>query len=126
MTNHLIYIWRLLVLTTLLVLLGIVVLPAVGAGFPLSQYLGMCGVFVLINLLAWFIMVRGGRKGDRDGTFILMAGLGVKFLLYLLYILLFWLVTKNLTKAFIITFFALYLIFTFFTAGSLLKLLKAK
>jgi len=57
---------------------------------------------------------------------ILLAGFTVKFLLYLLYILLFWLLTKNITKAFVLAFFALYLIFTYFTIRSLFKLLKTK
>ena len=71
-------------------------------------------------------MYSGIQKKDKEGMVFLLGGIGVKFLLYLLFILLFWIATKNLSKAFILTFFALYLIFTFFTAGHLLKLLKNK
>ena len=71
-------------------------------------------------------MYSGIQKKDKEGMVFLLGGIGVKFLLYLLFILLFWVATKNLSKAFILTFFALYLIFTFFTAGHLLKLLKNK
>jgi uncharacterized membrane protein len=71
-------------------------------------------------------MYAGIRKGNKEGTVYLLAGIGVKFLLYLLFILLSWVLTKNLSKAFIITFFALYLIFTFFTAAHLFKTLKNK
>jgi uncharacterized membrane protein YqjE len=56
----------------------------------------------------------------------MMGGIGGKFLLYLLFILLFWGLTKNISKPFIVTFFALYLIFTFFTTWHLLKSLKNK
>ena len=68
---------------------------------------------------------RGGKK-DKEGIIYVMGGIGLKFLLYLAYILVFWAVTKNLSKGFIITFFALYLVFTFFLAESLLKILKNK
>jgi uncharacterized membrane protein len=71
-------------------------------------------------------MTAGIKKHNKEGVVYLLAGIGVKFLLYLLFILLSWIVTKNLSKPFIITFFALYLFFTFFTAAHLLKLLKNK
>jgi len=66
------------------------------------------------------------KKNSKESVVYLLAGIGVKFLLYLLFILLFWITTKNLTKVFILTFFALYLFFTFFTATHLFKLLKNK
>jgi hypothetical protein len=53
-------------------------------------------------------------------------GISGKFLLYLLYILIYWLVAKIITKPFIISFFTLYLVFTFLLAGNILKLLKNK
>jgi len=71
-------------------------------------------------------MSAGINRKSKEGVVYLLAGIGVKFLLYLLFILLFWIATKNLTKAFILTFFALYLFFTFFTAAHLFKLLKNK
>jgi uncharacterized membrane protein len=72
------------------------------------------------------IMYTGINKNNKEGMVYLLGGIGVKFLLYLLVIMLFWIATKNLSKAFILTFFALYLIFTFFTVAHLLKLLKNK
>ena len=84
------------------------------------------GSVTFVNLLTYLVMHAGIQKNNKDGVVYLLGGIGVKFLLYLLFILLFWLATKNLSKAFIITFFALYLIFTFFTAGHLFKLLKNK
>jgi hypothetical protein len=72
------------------------------------------------------IMGRAVRKENQSGVVALLAGVGIKFLLYLLLILLIWLVTKNLNRAFIITFFALYLVFTFFLAIHLLRLLNTK
>ena len=71
-------------------------------------------------------MVRGIHQQNKEGIVYLMGGIGLKFLLYLGFILIVWGITKNLSKGFIITFFALYLVFTIFLAGNLLKILKNK
>ena len=126
MINQLRYTWQILVLSSIILILGILLIPRLGFELSLNHFIITLISVTAINLLAWFIMVRGTRKSTRDGAVILLAGMGVKFLLYLLYILVFWLVTKNLSKPFIITFFGLYLVFTFFLAGHLLKLLKNK
>jgi len=84
------------------------------------------GSVTLVNLLTFLVMHTGIQKNSKEGVVYMLGGIGVKFLLYLLFILLFWIATKNLSKPFIITFFALYLVFTFFTAGHLFKMLKNK
>jgi len=118
--------WQLLVLSSSLVLLGIILLSRIQADLTQSQYLLSLLSVTVINYVTYLIMHAGIRKGNKEGTVYLLAGIGVKFLLYLLFILLSWILTKNLSKAFIITFFALYLIFTFFTAAHLFKTLKNK
>lgn len=115
------YIWQLLALSLFLVLLGILAIPRLGIDLALNHYLITLISIAGINFLAWFVMARGMKKSSREGVVVLLAGIGIKFLLYLMYILVFWLVTKNLTKPFIIAFFALYLVFTFLLARNLLK-----
>lgn len=124
MTDRIRYIWQLLVLSISLFLLGILVIPHVNADLSHNRYYILLFAVTFINLIAYLVMIRGIRKGEREGTFILLAGIGLKFLLYLLMILVFWLVTKNLDKPFIIAFFALYLVFTILLAGHLYKALK--
>ena len=126
MINHFRFVWQLLVLASLLILLGILMIPRSGIDISLNGYVITIVSVTGINVIAWFIMVHGITKSNRDGVVILLGGIGAKFLLYLLYILVYWLVTKILTKPFIITFFALYLVFTFLLAGHLFKLLKNK
>lgn len=118
--------WGLLVLSSILLLAGILLLPVFQQSPPFSHFLITLICLTLINGIVLMLSARGIRRKGREGTFVLLASFGAKFLLYLLYILVFWLVTKNLSKAFIIVFFALYLTFTFFLAGTLLKLLKNK
>jgi hypothetical protein len=120
------YIWQLLVLSSLLLLTGFLLLPRLGIQVSLQTYLVTLLSVTGISLVSYLIMGMGIRKKDQGGVVILLAGIGVKFLLYLVYILVFWLVTKNLSKGFILTFFALYLIFTFLLAIHLFKLLKNK
>ena len=126
MTEHFRYIWQMLVMASVLVLAGILLIPRLEVSLELNHYIltlvSLCG----INLLSWIFLVQGARKSGRDGAVILLLGISGKFLLYLIYILVFWLITKNITKPFIITFFALYLLFTFLLAANLLKLLKNK
>lgn len=120
------YIWQLLVLASLLLITGMLVIARVSAGITPAVFLVTLGTVVLVNLFTYLLMFAGIRKNTRDGIVLLLAGIGLNFLLYLFFILLFWIATKNLSKAFIILFFALYLIFAFFTAGHLLKFLKNK
>ena len=126
MTEHFRYIWQLLVLTSLLLLAGILLIPRLGIPLEINQYIITLVSFCGINMIAWVILSRGVNKNNRDGAVVMILGISVKFLLYLLYILIFWLITKNITRPFIISFFTLYLVFTFLLAGKLLKLLKNK
>jgi hypothetical protein len=120
------FIWQLLVLASILALLGIVFVPRLNVEISISVFLLTLATVTLVNLLTYLVMHAGIQKSSREGVVYLLGGIGVKFILYLLYILLFWIGTKNLSKPFILAFFALYLVFTFFTAGHLLKLLKNK
>jgi hypothetical protein len=120
------FIWQLLVLASIMVLLGILFIPRIHIDISPVVYLATLVSVVVINFVTYLVMFTGIKKNSKEGVVYLLAGIGVKFLLYLLFILLFWISTKNLTKAFILTFFALYLIFTFFTAVHLFKFLKNK
>lgn len=126
MINRIRFTWQLMVLASSMVLLGIILLSQVRIEISHTEFLLTLLSVVVINYITYLVMTAGIRKGNKEGVVYLLAGIGVKFLLYLLFILLSWILTKNLSKAFIITFFALYLIFTFFTAAHLFKTLENK
>ena len=126
MIDRIRFIWQLLVLASILALLGILLIPRLHLDISSAVFLITLGSVTIVNLLTYLVMHAGIQKNNKEGVVFLLGGIGVKFLLYLLFILLFWIATKNLSKAFILTFFALYLVFTFFTAGHLFKLLKNK
>ena len=120
------FIWLQLIISSLVTLAGILMITFIPLDLLVTHLLIMVIVMTVITILSYLIMARGIEKSNREGTFFLLSGLGLKFLLYLVFILLFWIFTKNLTKPFIITFFLLYLTFTFFMVLSLFKLLKDK
>ena len=126
MIDRIRFIWQLLVLACILALLGMVLIPRVNVEISPTIFLITLASVTIVNLLTYLVMYAGIQKNSKEGAVYLLGGIVVKFLLYLLFILLFWIGTKNLSKQFIITFFALYLVFTFFTAGHLLKMLKNK
>ena len=126
MIDQIRYIWQLLALSSFLLIVGFLSIPRLGIDLELNLYVITLVSVTGINLVAWFVMARGIQKSNRDGMVVLLAGIGLKFLLYLLYILVFWMVTKILNKPFIITFFALYLVFTFLLAAHLFKMLNNK
>ena len=116
--------WQLLVLASFLVLAGILLLTRIQADISSTEYLVTLVSVLAINFITYLLMHAGITKGSKNGVVFMLAGIGVKFLLYLVFILLSLFALKNLSKAFIISFFALYLIFTFFTAAHLFKTLK--
>ncbi|MGW8314524.1 MAG: hypothetical protein ACWGNV_02910 [Bacteroidales bacterium] len=120
------FIWQLLVLASILLLGGLLLFHAFSIPMSPGNYLITVTSATLITLISFLLMSNGIRKNGQGGMVLLMAGLGVKFLLYLMFLLVFWLVVKNLSKPFVLTFFALYLTFTFFLAIHLFKLLKNK
>lgn len=126
MIDRLRYIWQIMVLASVMTILGILLIPRLAPASSPVNYLIMLGCVTFVNLVTFMVMHNGIIRNGRESMIYLIGGIGLKFLLYLIIILLFWFVTKNLTKAFILVFFALYLIFTFFTAGHLLKALKNK
>jgi len=126
MIEHFRYLWQVLVVASILLLLGIIFIPGMDMGLSLRLYMLSLASVTLINIITFLVMIRGIHKQNKEGMVYLMGGIGLKFLLYLGFVLIVWGTTNNLSKGFIITFFALYLIFTFFLAKNLLKILKNK
>jgi len=126
MINKVRFTWQLLLLTLFMLIIGILIIPRVDMDLSVREFIITLLSVTAINMISYLVMSAGIQKSEREGVVVLLAGIGIKFLLYLIYILVFWLVTKNLLKPFIITFFALYLVFTFLLAAHLFKMLKNK
>jgi hypothetical protein len=124
MNHKLRHLIQLLAIYLLLLSAGLYLIQHTGAAISAAAYATLLTSMTLITLGSYILVTAGIRRGDKEQGIWLLAGLGGKFLAYLVVILLFWAVGKNLTKDFIIAFFVLYLVLTFFLAGILFKALN--
>jgi hypothetical protein len=83
-------------------------------------------VFSIITITSGLIFLRGQQKQPESQTFHSIVALSVKFLLELVFALLWFVVTKKDSIASVIIFFVLYLSFTLAFIWFLLKTLKIK
>ena len=120
------YVHIIQLLTAYLILLtaGILIIQNTSFSLGLQKYVSLLTVMTFITIGTYLLVSLGKRKGEKMMGMFLIAGIGGKFLSYLVMILVFWSIGKNLSKEFIIAFFVLYLMLTFFLIRILLKTLK--
>ncbi|HDR68710.1 MAG TPA: hypothetical protein ENN61_06620 [Bacteroidaceae bacterium] len=126
MIDHFRYIWQQLIVSALIILTGLLLIVYTPFDLPPVHFVVIVVVMTLITIFSFLIIARSIIKSNKDGLIYMFAGIGLKFFLYLLFILIYWIVTKNISKPFFIVFFLLYLIFTFLMFRSLNKLLRMK
>lgn len=124
MIPNLRHVLPLLMLYLLLLTGGILLLQNITTQLTPTTFATLLTAMTLITLGAYLLVALGRRRGDKEQGIWLLAALGGKFLAYLVLILVFWAVGKNLTKDFIIAFFVLYLVLTIFLVSILYKALK--
>ena len=83
-------------------------------------------IMTTITLVAYGVIALGMKKKEQERGFYTLAAIGGKFLLFLVLLLIYWAPGKNLSLPFIIAFFVLYLMLTFFLVGVLIKALRTK
>lgn len=105
-------------------MLGVYTIQKDWLNLAIKIYAGLLTAMTAISLGAYLLIDAGKRRSEQDRGIFLLAALGGKFLAYLILILIYWAVGKNLTKEFIIVFFVLYLLLTFFILRVLYKTLK--
>ncbi len=114
----------LLTIFTILLAGGILLINHTGFSIKTETYSALLTSMTLITMGAYLLIMLGVKRGEKEQGIFLLAGLGGKFLAYLVLILIFWSAGKNLTKEFIIVFFVLYLLLTSYLLGILFKTLK--
>jgi len=82
--------------------------------------------FFFVNMGVLLAFFRGLDKNPKNGLLYTFAAISAKFLAYIIFILLFYLLTKNLSSNYLILFFVLYLAFTIFILLALVKELKTR
>ena len=82
--------------------------------------------FFLVNMGVLFAFFHGLNKNPRSGLLYTFGAIAAKFLAYLTFIVLFYLLTKNISLNYLILFFVLYLAFTIFILLALVKELNSR
>ena len=80
----------------------------------------------LISVIILIILYKGSRKKPQTRVLYTLSGIGLKFMLYLLLIIIAYFFIKILSMEFIVTFFVIYLTFTSLVLFSVLNLLKSQ
>jgi len=118
------YIIHLLVIYALLLAGGVLLIRSTEIEIEEGAYVGLLSLMVMINLGAYLLVAAGAKRKESERGIILLAGIGGKFIAYLIMILFFWISEKNFNAEFIITFFVLYLVFTIILIKILYKTLE--
>lgn len=116
----------LLVLSLSFLIIGLFLIPDQITGISRNQFLLTLSFYFLVNLVVIFLFFKGKRKDPKKSLLYTFSAISAKFLLYLLFIVIYFLVTKNLSTSYLIVFFILYLAFTLFTLLTIIKALKTK
>jgi len=115
------------VLSLICLLLGWILIPNLTNPFPLSRFNITLLFFYLVNLFVLLQFPRGKKQQDKKKAVVLtFFAIALKFFLYLIFLISYYLITKKLTTEFIFSFFILYLTFTFFSTWRLLNNLNIK
>ncbi len=114
------------VLSLSFLLIGLFLIPDQITGISRNQFLLTLSFYFLVNLVVLSLFFKGKSKDPKKSLLYTFSAISAKFLLYLLFIVVYFLVTKNLSTSYLIVFFILYLAFTLFTVLAIVKALKAK
>jgi len=118
------HLFQLLLFYMILLPGGILLIRSIEYALEVPVYASLLTIMTMITLGAYLLIAAGMRRGEKEQGIFLLAGLGGKFLAYLILILVYWAVGKNLTKEFIIVFFVLYLMLSVFLINIIFKALK--
>ena len=105
---------------------GYFLIPEVLTSITPGQFLFTLLYFFLFTLLLFVLFYRGLTKDPQKGILYTFGAIALKLFVHMVYILVFYLLTKNLTMDFIIVFFVLYLAFTLYLILTFIKELKSK
>lgn len=81
---------------------------------------------LIISLFSSGVYFSGFNKSEKKGVLRTLAAVGIKFLLFLALLGIFVIIRKELSWQFLVTFFVIYLSFTFYLLTTFVRVLKSK
>ena len=97
-----------------------------GYSLPFNNVALITSGSFIISVVILLIFIRGFNKGGKIFLMHTLIAISLKFLFYLILLLIFYFLVKNLSLEFVLTFFGLYLSFTSYLLFSFIILLKTK
>jgi len=125
-TRLIILLWQLLVIAAVMLLLGLLLISRGVLNLTQGNVIIMVNSVFAITYITGVLFLVGQKRDEKERLFFTLMSIGTKFLLYLLFILLWWSLSKNISNTFIIAFFVLYLVFTIFLTSVFTKAMKIK
>jgi hypothetical protein len=117
---------QLLFLYVFLLLGGYIFVSLVSPKISLGDIVILSTVFPLIAFTTLFIFFKGQSKEPDSQTLYILVALSLKFLLEIVFALIWFIVAKKTSLASVLMFFVLYLCLTLFSISVILKTLKNK
>lgn len=105
---------------------GYILIPNISVAVTRVQFQLTLLYFFLFTILLFVLFYRGLTKKPRKGILYTFGAIALKLFFHMVFIMVFYLLTKNLTMDFIIVFFVLYLAFTLYLLFAFIKELKTK
>ncbi len=116
----------LLFLTFFFFIAGWLTIPQLLPELSLNSFYLTLSYFLFVNLMISFLFFRGSSKKPEKAIVNTLLAIILKFLLYIIFILFYYFITKNLSKGYLFIYFILYLAFSFIILFFILKELKIR
>ena len=120
------HLFQLLFLYILLLLCGYLLVSVVNPGIPFRDIAIQTTVFSAISFITLIIFFKGQNKQPDSQTLYVLVAISMKFLLEMVFALIWLIVVKKSSLPSVLMFFVLYLTLTLFTVLIILKTLKNK
>ena len=120
------YLLQLLLLYVLLLIGGYLFVSLADPGIYLGEIVIVSTVFTVIALVTLIIFFRGQTKEPDNQTLHVLVAISLKFLMEIVFALIWLIVVKKTALTSVLTFFVLYLSLTLFSLWVMLKALKNK
>jgi hypothetical protein len=114
----------LLIFSVFILILGLILNTIVKLNIRLEDLNILLVVFAFISFITLTVFFKGQRKEPDSQTMHTLVAIGIKFLLEMLFALVWFIIAKKSSLPFVLLFFVLYLSFTFYTITIILKTLK--
>ncbi len=116
----------LLFLSAFFFIAGRLTIPQLLPELNLNAFYLTLSYFLIVNVLVLTLFFKGSSNNPEKAIVYTLLTISLKFILYISFILIYYLITKNLSKGYLIIFFLLYLTFSFITLFAVLKELKLR